>query len=115
MTEQLTTPACQVCGHNTRFCSCGKQDENEETAGEFLRGAAQSCRRREGCQCDVCGEDIAINDGQLDRCARIERGDFDLTDRANDNIKFDLFICQKCFLEDEDLCRFFNRLGRRVR
>lgn len=87
----------------------------DDLVGEFLRGASQSVRRREGCRCDVCGGDIPVNDGILDRCARIERGDFDLENRSNDNVKFDLFICQTCYLEDGDLCRFFNRLGRRVR
>lgn len=65
--------------------------------------------------CDVCGSVINQTDGILDRCARIERGDFDLRDRTNDNIKADTFICQKCYLEDRDLCAFFNRIGRRVR
>ena len=65
--------------------------------------------------CDVCGNVIPVRDGILDRCCRIERGDFDLEDRSNDNIKVDLFVCSKCYLEDALLCAFFNSVGRRVR
>ena len=65
--------------------------------------------------CEVCNVVIPQVDGLLDRCCRIERGDFDLTDRSNDNIKFDVFICQQCFMEDPTLCLFFNRIGMRVR
>lgn len=65
--------------------------------------------------CDVCGSEIGQTDGMLDRCCRIERGDFDLEDRANDNVKVDMFICQQCYLEDPLLCAFFNSIGRRVR
>jgi hypothetical protein len=65
--------------------------------------------------CDSCGGAIQVKDGLVDRCCRIERGDFDLEDRSRDNIKADVWLCSKCYLEDEALCGFFNRIGRRVR
>ena len=65
--------------------------------------------------CEVCNVVIPQVDGLLDRCCRIERGDFDLGDRGNDNVKVDLFVCQDCYLSDPDLGRFFNRIGKRVR
>jgi hypothetical protein len=65
--------------------------------------------------CDSCGGVIQVKDGLVDRCCRIERGDFDLEDRSRDNIKADVWLCSKCYLEDESLCGFFNRIGRMVR
>ena len=68
--------------------------------------------------CQVCKAEIPNKDGmQLDRCARIERGDFGFNDdgEVEDNIKFSIYICSNCYLNDEDLCRFFNKLGLRVR
>ena len=60
-------------------------------------------------KCSVCKEKIE------GRHARIERGDFDNEDRNNDNIKYDCYICSKCYLTDKDLCAFFNKIGDRIR
>lgn len=70
--------------------------------------------------CCVCKRAIRRDeDGFLERCARISRGDFRFEDDHEDhdasNIKFERFVCEKCFLEDEDLCRFFNKLGMNIR
>ena len=68
-------------------------------------------------KCEVCKKEI----GEGERHARIERGNFAATDEDNDadrnkdHIKFGIHICQSCFLSDEDLCRFFNKLGHRIR
>lgn len=68
-------------------------------------------------QCAVCETPIPVNNGFTDRCARVERGDFRFPDddsepdRREDNIKFDRYICSKCFLEDPDLCAFFNKIA----
>lgn len=73
---------------------------------------------RTAIQCASCGADIAVSDGSTERCCRIERGCFRFSEdseRSEDYIKFGRYICQKCFLEDPDLCRFFNRIGCRVR
>jgi len=60
-------------------------------------------------KCSVCKEEIE------GRHTRIERGDFDNEDRNNDNIKYDCYICSKCYLTDKDLCAFFNKIGDRIR
>lgn len=72
--------------------------------------------------CCACGADIPVTAGSTEKCAKISRGNFAIPDRAGripddvtDNIKFDRYVCLKCFLEDEDLCRFFNKLELRVR
>jgi len=76
-------------------------------------------------ECASCKSTIHNDEsGFLDRCVRITRGDFRFNvarDGAmehvpeDDNVKYERFICQKCFLEDPDLCAFFNRIGDRVR
>jgi|LUMF01.1.fsa_nt_gb hypothetical protein len=76
--------------------------------------------------CVVCGK-ILQPTGE-DRCemvAFVGRGKAEVCpnedDHGNsdvclvDNIKFLRMICETCFLEDGDLCRFFNKLGLRVR
>jgi len=72
-------------------------------------------------KCIVCEKPIYFDEsGFLGRCARITRGDFRFDADGeyipeDENIKFERFICSKCFLEDQDLCRFFNKLDLRVR
>lgn len=92
-----------------------------QTSSPEVRQAAIAFQRGitiPGLKCSVCDKFIQIHDGFTERCARIERGHFSFSDdtiRDQENIKFDLYLCQECFLKDEDLCRFFNRLGHRVR
>ena len=70
-------------------------------------------------QCAGCQKDIEVSEGVTEQCARIDRGTFNtMEDPGNlvqDYIKFRIYICKKCFLEDPDLCRFFNKIGCRVR
>lgn len=72
-------------------------------------------------ECASCKATIYNDEGGvLDRCARIQRGDFVFygdgdEDFDKQNVKYERFICTKCFLEDPDLCAFFNRIGDRVR
>lgn len=69
--------------------------------------------------CACCGDPINVEaDETTERCARIERGDFGVSedvDRNEDNVKFSRYVCTKCFLSDPDLCAFFNKIGCRVR
>jgi hypothetical protein len=71
--------------------------------------------------CECCGKRIYYDEsGFLGRCARITRGDFRFHadgeyDAEHENVKFERFICSRCFLEDPDLCAFFNKIGLRVR
>lgn len=60
-------------------------DDNCASIAAFVRGYAA----------------IVENDGQ--------------TSCVLNNIKFSRMICTKCFLTDEDLCRFFNKLDLQVR
>lgn len=68
-------------------------------------------------KCEVCKRLLIEEGGQLERCARIERGDFNVDDedRFRDNVKFSIYICGKCFLEDQDMCAFMNKIGHRIR
>lgn len=72
--------------------------------------------------CCVCHKPIKVTDGQTEMCARIERGSFVIpteanpdADRTEDHVHYDTFICKSCFLNDPDLCRFFNKIGDRIR
>jgi len=68
--------------------------------------------------CEVCRTEIAQFGTFSERCARVERGNFTVSgdeDRNWDNVKFGIYICQRCFMEDSDLCAFFNKLDMRIR
>lgn len=77
------------------------------------------------CQRAICWTIYPDGTAITERCAEIRRGDFAYdvdshgeieSDNAKQtNIKFDRSICAKCFMEDENLCRFFNKLGLLVR
>jgi hypothetical protein len=56
--------------------------------------------------------------------ARLQRGAIEIVDSdgemtsddpSREDIKFEYYLCERCWLEDEDLCRFFNKIGLRVR
>ena len=70
-------------------------------------------------QCAACQKEIEVSEGVTEQCARIERGFFDAGEDSpglyKDRVKFSLYLCKKCFLEDPDLCRFFNRINCGVR
>jgi hypothetical protein len=61
-------------------------------------------------ECPVCGAELNPEESM---CCRIQRGYFN--DLDGDYIKADTYICMDCYLKDEDLCRFFNKIGRTVR
>jgi hypothetical protein len=51
-------------------------------------------------KCCSCCKEIPCDDGKLDRCARIERGDFTYQGEEvySENIKYERFVCQACFM-----------------
>ena len=66
-------------------------------------------------KCEVCHKEIAFCD---ERPCEIRRGDFeyDLDDSIYlANLKFQIFICHSCYLNDPDFCRFMNKIGCRTR
>ena len=108
-------------GYDLRLVSGGvsfqsRISSNHRIFTDQITEAKMLERIQEGVTCRCCHREIKIDDEILERCVRIERGDFYWGDhREDDNIKCDIFICKTCYLEDEDLCRFFNRIGMRVR
>lgn len=82
--------------------------------------------------CACCNEPIPLykwEDGVLytgKDTARISRGKMPLPENGEfagqpypppdgEDIKFERFICSKCFMTDPDLCAFFNKIGCQVR
>lgn len=76
--------------------------------------------------CVVCGNEFKPTepDGDAEMIACVLRGYAEVCPNEDspdqtvcvlENIKFSRMICGKCFMEDEELCRFFNKLGLRVR
>jgi len=49
------------------------------------------------------------------KVVRIQRGWFNADDENLNNIKYERFLCVPCFLNDEDLCGFFNKIGDNIR
>lgn len=77
-------------------------------------------------KCAACNADVPITNGTTEEStAQIERGYLAAQNRRGtltaeelaqrENIKFGIYVCHKCFMEDPDLCRFFNKIGFRVR
>ena len=80
-------------------------------------------------KCECCEAELPVSHGVTEQCCRISRGYFEVEGDVSDDeyfeaegevsddeyIKAELFLCTKCYLEDEDLCRFFNKIGWRVR
>ena len=80
--ERITVESdCVVCG---RRYEPTEMDGPAEMIAVILRGYAEVCPNE-----DSPGQNVCVLE----------------------NIKFSRMICGKCFLEDVDLCRFFNRLG----
>ncbi len=68
-------------------------------------------------QCTKCGAELVDGNGD-GRFAEIRRGRVSLSADYEDtkwDVKFSRYFCEKCFLEDPDLCAFFNKLGLRIR
>lgn len=86
--EQITVESeCVCCG---RELQCTEPDKGAEMIAVVARGYAEVCPNEDSPSQNVC-----VLDGH--------------------SIKFSRMICGKCFLEDEDLCRFFNKLNLRIR
>lgn len=75
-------------------------------------------------ECACCKRLIALLNGVSENCVRISRGrlalvihnnEIKIEDQDNDRINFERHLCFKCFMEDPDLCRFFNKLNLQVR
>lgn len=68
-------------------------------------------------KCEVCDKPLLTDD---DNChfAEINRGYYKEDDDGDvvcERTKARFFICHDCYLNDLDLCRFFNKLGWRIR
>lgn len=68
--------------------------------------------------CEVCKAPLLDEDNN-GHFVRIQRGYFSVDLEGNieedPRIKFEMLVCSKCYLEDQDLCRFFNKLNLRLR
>lgn len=69
--------------------------------------------------CTICKAPLLDKD-QFGIFAEIRRAKFQMDEEANEipeetSVKFNRFICEPCYLNDPDLCRFMNKIGCRVR
>jgi len=67
--------------------------------------------------CEVCNKPLLTDD---DNChfAEIRRGYFEEQSDGEievERIKASFYICLDCYFNDSDLCKFFNKIGWRIR
>ena len=75
--------------------------------------------------CCACKKVIPIDEDEQAYFVHIRRGWFPMDVEKGGieeefreeevHIKADMYICEECYLNDPDLCAFFNRIGRRIR
>lgn len=75
-------------------------------------------------ECSVCKKKYPLDKNLHIHFVRIQRGHFIFAIEDNEiggvkekdsNIKAELWLCEDCYLKDPDLCRFFNKIGWRIR
>lgn len=67
--------------------------------------------------CAVCNAPLLDHD-HFGMFAQLRRAKFQFDDEGEVdevNVKAELDVCERCWLEDPDLCRFFNKIGWRMR
>jgi len=117
-------------GRGEQTASCGARGAGPEyfwaAFADRVKGNQEyldSLEEEPRLHCASCGQGIWVDVfGQTDKTiGRLTRGSFSLgkdhedPEASKDYIKFERHICSSCWLTDPDLCRFFNRIGCRVR
>jgi len=71
--------------------------------------------------CEICNKPLLDENGE-GMIAEIRRGYGSYPDKRSDNggiyydhLKFSVHLCQDCYLNDPDFCRFMNKIDCRLR
>ena len=90
-----------------------KTEKQARMKTAFIRGKFNMKTEEEAVTitCALCKAKVNFTEQKV---VRIQRGWFD-PEGVNDNIKYGISLCVTCFLNDPDLCAFFNKIGDNIR